>query len=316
MTDILCMGELLAEIMAERIGQSFTEPAVFLGPYPSGAPAIFADQAAKIGASVAFIGCAGNDGFGELILNRLSHDGVDVSGISRSNELPTGTAFVTYKEDGNREFIFNISNSAAALINEDSVNPAMASNCRYFHVMGSSLGNAGSIAAVKRAVELVKKSGGKISFDPNIRPEIMASPVIQEAIHLILDVCDILLPSEIDLTYFCGDVPEESAVATLLDKYSMEMIVVKNADEGCVYYDRQRAIPMPSFKVTEVDPTGAGDCFGGTLIACLSQGVEIERALTLANAAGAMAVTKRGPMEGNSTVCELDKFIDSMEKEV
>jgi len=313
MTDILCMGELLAEIMAEQIGQTFTEPGVFLGPYPSGAPAIFADQAAKVGASVAFIGCAGNDGFGELILNRLRKSGVDVSGISRSDELPTGTAFVTYKEDGNREFIFNISNSAAALINEDSVSSALANICRYFHVMGSSLGNAGSIAAVKRALELVKQSGAKVSFDPNIRPEIMASPVIQEAIQLILEACDILLPSEIDLQYFCGDVAQSEAVNTLLSKYSMEMVVVKNADEGCVYYDRARSIHMPSFKVTEVDPTGAGDCFGGTLIACLAQGVEIDRALKLANAAGAMAVTKRGPMEGNSTVSELDQFIQSEE---
>ncbi|TKB03110.1 sugar kinase [Alteromonas portus] len=314
MTDILCMGELLAEIMAEDIGQSFTEPGVFLGPYPSGAPAIFADQAAKIGASVAFIGCAGNDGFGELILNRLRSDGVDVSGISRSDELPTGTAFVTYQKDGNREFIFNISNSAAALINEDSVDPALASNCRYFHVMGSSLGNAGSIAAVKRALALVKQSGGKVSFDPNIRPEIMVSPVIQEATQLILEACDILLPSEIDLHYFCGDVPESDAVETLLNKYSMDMVVVKNAAEGCVYYDRTRSIKMPSFKVTEVDPTGAGDCFGGTLIACLAQEIEIERALKLANAAGALAVTQRGPMEGNSTVNELDHFILSVEK--
>ncbi|XQF93881.1 PfkB family carbohydrate kinase [Pseudoalteromonas espejiana] len=172
--------------------------------------------------------------------------------------------------------MFNISNSAAALINEDSVSSALASNCRYFHVMGSSLGNAGSIAAVKRALELVKQSGAKVSFDPNIRPEIMASPVIQEAIQLILEACDILLPSEIDLQYFCGDVAQSEAVNTLLSKYSMEMVVVKNADEGCVYYDRARSIHMPSFKVTEVDPTGAGDCFGGTLIACLAQGVEIE----------------------------------------
>ncbi|XQF92485.1 PfkB family carbohydrate kinase [Pseudoalteromonas espejiana] len=64
-----------------------------MGPYPSGAPAIFADQAAKVGASVAFIGCAGNDGFGELILNRLRKSGVDVSGISRSDETTNRHCF-------------------------------------------------------------------------------------------------------------------------------------------------------------------------------------------------------------------------------
>jgi hypothetical protein len=38
MSDVLTVGELLAEFMAERVGQAFSEPGTFLGPYPSGAP--------------------------------------------------------------------------------------------------------------------------------------------------------------------------------------------------------------------------------------------------------------------------------------
>ena len=56
-------------------------------------------------------------------------------------------------------------------------------------------------------------------------------------------------------------------------------------------------------------PTGAGDCFGGTFVACLALGVPVERALRLANAAGALAVGKKGPMEGNSTMAELEAFL-------
>jgi hypothetical protein len=44
MSDVLTVGELLAEFMAERVGQTFSEPGTFLGPYPSGAPAIFTDR--------------------------------------------------------------------------------------------------------------------------------------------------------------------------------------------------------------------------------------------------------------------------------
>ena len=61
----------MAEFMAERVGQTFSEPGTFLGPYPSGAPAIFADQVAKTGTSAAMVGWVGDDGFGDLILNRL-----------------------------------------------------------------------------------------------------------------------------------------------------------------------------------------------------------------------------------------------------
>jgi fructokinase len=314
MAEILAMGELLTEFMAERIGQTFVEPGTFAGPYPSGAPAIFADQAAKTGASVAFIGCVGHDGFGDLIVERLRADGVDVSGIARSETLPTGTAFVTYRSNGDRDFIFNIGNSAAAQIDATSVRPESAWGTHYFHVMGSSLGSEGTIAAVKQAIGLVKQRGGKLSFDPNIRREILASTTTRNALEFVLHECDILLPSDADLHYFYADVPRTEALSRLFSTHRMQMIVVKNAQQGCIYYDRERSLRVPAFRTTEVDPTGAGDCFGGTLISCLTQNIELECALTLANAAGALAVAKRGPMEGNSTMDELNRFIATAER--
>ena len=49
MKKLVSAGEILVEIMAQRIGQSFLEPGPLLGPYPSGAPAIFIGQAAALG---------------------------------------------------------------------------------------------------------------------------------------------------------------------------------------------------------------------------------------------------------------------------
>jgi fructokinase len=314
MSDVLTVGELLAEFMAERVGQTFCESGTFLGPYPSGAPAIFADQVAKTGTSAAMVGWVGEDGFGDLILDRLRGDGVDVSGIHRADRLPTGTAFVTYRNDGSREFIFNLANSATSLIDADSVDVSLTDGCRFFHVMGTSLTSEGMIAAVRLGIQRVKKGGGRVSFDPNIRREVMSSDFIRDAIDFVLKECDILLPSEADLRYFCGNLAEADAVHQLFDKWTLERVVVKNAAQGSTYYDRAQSIHVPSFKVTEVDPTGAGDCFGGTLISCLAQGIDLERTLTLANAAGALAVTKRGPMEGNTTLSELEPFIASAER--
>jgi fructokinase len=314
MSDVLTVGELLAEFMAERVGQTFSQPGTFLGPYPSGAPAIFVDQVAKTGTSAAMVGWVGEDGFGDLILNRLSGDGVEVSGIHRTGRLPTGTAFVTYRKDGSREFIFNLANSATSLIHADSVDPTLTEGCRFFHVMGTSLTSESMIAAVKQGIRRVKERGGKVSFDPNIRREVMSSDFIRDAIDFVLKQCDLLLPSEADLQYFCGNLPESEAVCLLFSKWTLEKVVVKNAAQGSTYYDRTESIHVPSFKVTEVDPTGAGDCFGGTLISCLAQGIDLKRTLTLANAAGALAVTKRGPMEGNTTLSELESFIASAER--
>ncbi|TJW39703.1 MAG: sugar kinase, partial [Mesorhizobium sp.] len=66
MKKLVGAGEILVEIMAERIGQSFLEPGPLLGPYPSGAPAIFIGQAAALGQPAGLIGAVGDDDFGRL----------------------------------------------------------------------------------------------------------------------------------------------------------------------------------------------------------------------------------------------------------
>jgi sugar/nucleoside kinase (ribokinase family) len=308
MAQIVTIGEILVEIMATRIGQTFLEPGLFAGPYPSGAPAIFADQAAQIGASTALISCVGPDDFGTLNLNRLAASGVDVGAIRRVPGMTTGSAFVTYREDGGRDFIYNIANSAAAALDAAQLEPGLFRDCRYFHVMGSSLFSAQITAAVRRGVELAKSAGARISFDPNIRKELLTLPDVAATIEAVLGVTDLLLPSDADLDHLCPGQPEAEAVRRLLAN-GRQMVLLKKGAQGSVYYDAERRVATPAFPAEEVDPTGAGDCFGGTFVACLALGVPLERALRLANAAGALAVARKGPMEGNSTMAELQAFL-------
>lgn len=82
-------------------------------------------------------------------------------------------------------------------------------------------------------------------------------------------------------------------------------IVVKRAERGVSYYDRSQAVDRPGFKVTEADPTGAGDCFGAAFISSWRQGLPVEECLSLANAAGALAVSRQGGLEGISTRAEI-----------
>ena len=309
MAQVVVIGEILVEIMATRIGQTFLEPGLFAGPYPSGAPAIFADQAARVGATTAMIGCVGADDFGTLNLNRLAGSGVDTAAIRRVPGTTTGSAFVTYRPDGGRDFIFNIANSASAALDAAQLEPELFRGCRYFHVMGSSLFSPQIAAAVRRGVELARAAGARISFDPNVRKELLSLPEVEATIAAVLDVTDLLLPSDADLAHLCPGQEEDEALASLLGA-GRSMILLKKGAEGSVYRDRERRIAIPAFPAEEVDPTGAGDCFGGTFVACLALGVPLERAVRLANAAGALAVGKKGPMEGNSTMSELEAFLE------
>ena len=113
---ILTIGEILVEIMATTPGVGFREPIQLLGPFPSGAPAIFIDQVAHLGHPAAMVGTVGDDDFGRVNLDRLRRDGVDVSAIRIDPDAVTGSAFVRYRPDGQRDFVFNIRQSAAAKV--------------------------------------------------------------------------------------------------------------------------------------------------------------------------------------------------------
>src|SRR4029453_4483665 len=78
---VLTVGEILVEIVATTKGDGFREPQPLVGPFPSGAPAIFIDQIGRLGTPAAIISRVGDDDFGRLNMDRLIADGVDVSGI-------------------------------------------------------------------------------------------------------------------------------------------------------------------------------------------------------------------------------------------
>lgn len=306
MYDILTIGEILVEILAEKTGQVFYRPDVLLGPYPSGAPAIFIDQAARMGAKCAIIAKVGQDDFARLNLDRLQADGVDIRHVRKTAENSTGVAFVTYFEDGSRQFIFHFSKAACGELSPADVDATLIADARYLHIMGCSITGSPSMGeAIMQAVRFGRERGVKISFDPNIRPELMrgaASLYYQE----ILRECDVLLTGRSELALLLPDTPEP--VDALL-RQKDRIVVVKDGARGARLYTRDMALRAPVYPAREVDPTGAGDCFDATFLAGLCRGLPLEEALARAGAAGAKAVEKRGPMEGNTTEAELQAFM-------
>ncbi|MDK2840348.1 MAG: tagatose kinase [Thermosipho sp. (in: thermotogales)] len=310
MPHVITIGEVLVEFMAKNIDQKFYITGEFTGPYPSGAPAIFIDQVAKLGTSGGIISKVGFDDFGKLNYDRLKSDGVDVKYFSFTNEGATGVAFVSYKSNGDRDFIFHLKNSATGFLNIDDIHEEYFDDCNFYHIMGSSLFNGNIRNAVEKAISIAKKNNIKISFDPNLRKEILQDESYKNFINYILEECHIFLPSEEELKLITGIEDEETSIHFLLDK-GIEYIVVKRGKKGCTVYDKNNKVTFAPIKVEEIDPTGAGDCFDGTFISFLDKGFDVNTAALYANAAGAIAVTRKGPMEGTSTLREVEEFLKS-----
>ncbi|WP_182084972.1 sugar kinase [Aureimonas sp. ME7] len=309
MKTVVTAGEIVVEIMATRVGQTFLEPGPLIGPFPSGAPAIFIDQVGRLGQPCGMISSVGADDFGTINIERLRASGVDTSAIAVHEGAATGSAFVRYNADGSRNFVYNIAHSACGLMALDGAGEALIERADHVHVMGSSLFSAGAIEVTKTAVERIKARGGTLSFDPNVRPELLADGM-REALHWMAARCDVFLPSGAELFLFTRSQVEEDAVAEILAG-GCSVVVLKKGSEGAVHYDRAGRTALPAFRAEEVDPTGAGDCFGAGFVCAWLRGEAPADALRLANACGALAVAKKGPMEGTAFRAEIDAFLAS-----
>jgi tagatose kinase len=307
---VITIGEILVEIMATEPGDGFLEPISLVGPFPSGAPAIFIDQVAKLGQPCGMIACIGRDDFGRVNLDRLARDGVDTSAIATHPELPTGSAFVRYRADGNRDFVFNIAHSAAGATGATPEAERLVDGADHLHVMGSSLSTPAIVALALAAADRIRAKGGTVSFDPNLRASVLATPGTRETMDRVLARTDLFLPSGPELFLFTKADSEPDAAAELLAR-GIRAIVVKNGAEGARLHAEGALLSAPAFAVEEVDPTGAGDTFAGTFVTLWLRGADPAEALRRANASGALAVTRRGPMEGTSTAAELDAFLEA-----
>ncbi|MFD2440791.1 carbohydrate kinase family protein [Paracoccus kondratievae] len=101
---------------------------------------------------------------------------------------------------------------------------------------------------------------------------------------------------------------EAAVIASLLGR-GIRTVVVKRGALGASLFQQGLRLDAAPLPVDEVDPTGAGDTFGGAFLSLWLAGAEPSQALDLANAAGARAVTRLGPMEGTSTRAELDALL-------
>ena len=297
MTEVWTMGELLVEIMRPEPDLPLGRPGPFLGPYPSGAPGIFIDAVSRLGHSGGIVSGVGDDDFGRLILDRLAAHGVRTDHVEVVKGRSTGVAFIAYAADGSRSYLFHWAGTPAVMA---PAPPAeLAEDARSFHVMGCSL--MADRAFADRIVETVGRfadRGARISFDPNVRLELLAADGFRELVEPILGRTSILLPGEAELRLLGDGHDVDAAARGLMRRYGIELVALKRGRQGCSVYTASERIDVSAFAVEEVDPTGAGDCFDAGFLCALLEGKTPAEAARLAAAAGALATTGFGPMEG------------------
>jgi tagatose kinase len=312
MPGIWTMGEILVEVMRPEVGTSLSVPGPFVGPYPSGAPAIFIDTAARLGHPAGIIGGVGADDFGDCVVGRLEQDGVDCRYVGRYPGETTAVAFVTYFADGSRKFLYHIDRTPAVMARftgQEQINGP-----DFFHVMGcslmASLEPGGFRESIVGAMQWMRGQGARVSFDPNIRPELLRGRPLEEVVGPVLAECAVLLPGAAELAMLSGAGTVEDGAARLFATCPrLEVIVLKRGRQGCTVYTPATALDVPAYAVEEVDPTGAGDCFDAAFLCGLLEQRPLEDCARMAAAAGALNAAAFGPMEGDISSATVEKLM-------
>ena len=316
MGKIVTLGEVVADVYREQAPSDVELP---FTARPGGAPANVAVAAARLGAQAGFVGRLGDDLFGDFILVALQAVGVDTSAVLRQSP-PTRTtlAFVEIAPDGDRKFTFYRSVPAAdeLLAPEDITRESLSD---------ASFANFGSIplikdpvrSATRRFAEFANELGVAVAFDINLREDLWNSPeAFREAVEPILDLSTVVKLSEEELMPVLGTDDLGKAAQLLLDR-GISLALVSLGADGAFYASREFRGEVPSFQVDEVvDATGAGDAFLAGTLTHLSESPDslndesaVHEAVRRGTAAGALACTQFGAMQGLPTRDALERFM-------
>lgn len=302
MSKLFTIGEALIDFIPTEKGLSLKD-VTFFKKAPGGAPANVASAVAKLGGDSAFIGKVGTDPFGDFLVDTLNEVGVDIRYIKRTSKTNTTLAFVSLKQDGNREFLFYRNPGADMLLNADEIKDSWFCSDDILHFCSVGLVEAPVKYAHKKAIKLMKEKEGLISFDPNVRLPLWSDKEkCRNTIREFIPLANILKISDEEIEFISGINDENEAISSLFIG-DVKLIIYTKGAKGAALYTKDFEIMIPGEQVEVVDTTGAGDAFiGAFLYKMLYEGIELEKLnkyqaydmLKFANKAASISVTRPG----------------------
>ena len=267
--------------------------------------------AARLGASVAFVGAVGADDFGAAARAALVAEGIDVTHLA-TVERPTGVALIVVDERA--ENLIAVAPGANGAVTEAAVVGALAA-------LGLGPGDVVLACreipppAVHAALAAARAAGAVAVLNPAPADGLASSTI---------DLADILTPNETELAVLAGQGgpagqpgpaepagPESAARALLAGGRAGRAIVVTLGAAGALLVPADGpALAIPAARIQPVDTTGAGDAFNGALAAGIADGRSLAGAVLRAVAAAGLSTTRPGARNGMPAAADLAASLD------
>ena len=283
---ILVIGSSNTDMTAKT--QELPRPGetVLGGVFTMGAGGKGANQAVaaqRLGGDVQFICKVGKDMFGDNAIAQYEKEGLDTSGILRS-DLPSGVALIYVDEHAENCIV--VASGANGDLSEADIEASRAAIERCGILL---LQLETPIPSVLKAAKIAHASGALVVLNPA-----PACALPEELFRYI----DLFIPNETELSTFSGlpvdDVASAEKAAAAMQTKGVGKLIVTMGSKGALICEGGPSLFVPAHKVKAVDTTAAGDTFCGALCVAISEGKSLKEAAEFACAASALTVQKMG----------------------
>lgn len=299
--DLVIQTKKLPQKGETLLGKSFQQ-------FPGGKGANQAVAAARLGAEVSFIGCVGNDEFGNSLLERLQKENINVDGIVKKTDTVTGIAQITVSENDNSIIVVPGANYEISLhLIDQNIDKLVNAD-----IIITQLEIPMEI--VSRVIDIAYENNTPVILNPAPAQE-LSSEMVKKVSYITPNETELaaivsnITTNRTELEEFVnggGGLPLTQSFETLLQA-GVKNIIVTMGEHGAAYQGATE--DGPSFrsghKVDVVDTTGAGDTFNGALAVAIAQNNSLKDSVEFAIKSAALSVTKFGAQSGMPTYKEV-----------
>ena len=323
MKSIISIGEALIDFIPNQKGCGLKSVEGFQRVC-GGAPTNVSAVISKLGGNSKIITKLGKDAFGDFIIDTLNSINVDTSCILRTDTANTCLAFVSLREDGNRDFSFYRNPSSDMLFDKDELQLDWFDDIGVLHFCSVSLIESPMKYTHLKAIEIAKQNDAIISFDPNVRLPLWKNhQECKDTINEFIQYADILKISDEEVEFITGmDIYKAS------EKFlngNIKIILYSMGKNGAMIITKDSQITVPSVSISVTDTTGAGDSIIGAFLYCLAKDnlsakdldtISLDRLkeyLKFSNYYSSYSVMGKGAIDSYATLKEITDFISMKE---
>lgn len=326
MLDLICLGRINLDLYAEQEGAPLEDVQSFR-KYVGGSAANICIGTARLGLKSAMVGRVGDEQMGVFVKRTVAEAGADVRFLSLDPEHLTPVVTVSVRASEAFPRIFFSENTADLAADETDIDAEYVASSRALLITGTFLARPNLEAATRKALAAARGAERRVVLDIDYRPVLwgltghgtggemyVASADVTERIQSVLPDCDLIVGTEEEVRIAGGSDDTPTAVRSIRER-SDAVIVLKVGALGCLIFDGpipedlDDAIRGPGVPVEVFNTVGAGDAFMSGFLRGWLHDEPLERCAELANACGALVVSRHGCAPAMPTWEELEYFL-------